>query len=323
MILSKILLFAYNRSDKLSRTLDSLASNLGAKDSDLIIFCDGAKTEKHIKNVENTRKIAKSAVGFKSCTVIERSENFGLSKSIISGVTNTLEICDRVIVLEDDLVTSPYFLQFMNDSLEAYKDNLNVVSISGYSLPFKNKISQDYFQLGADCWGWATWRRGWANFDNDGKKLLNELVQRNLTFKFDYDGTYPFSKMLMEQSYGLIDSWAIRWRASTFLKNLLTLYPAESFVQNIGLDGEGTHEIPSEPYKSKLSNIEYYFQKIEPLENKNAYIKICDFYENIPSTSHSILSPLYKKIRRRLGPIGEGLKLKIWKTQCERRINSK
>ena len=54
--------------------------------------------------------------------IIEREKNYGLARSIIDGVTTQVNAYGRTIVLEDDLVTAPYFLQFMNSALEMYKD---------------------------------------------------------------------------------------------------------------------------------------------------------------------------------------------------------
>jgi hypothetical protein len=146
-----------------------------------------------------------------------------------------------VIVLEDDLMTSPYFLKFMNEGLEFYKDNEQVISIHGYIYPIKAKLPETYFIRGADCLGWATWRRGWDLFEPDSTKLLGGLRSRKLERAFDMNGAYAFTRMLRKQSEGKIDSWAIRWYASAFLKDKLTLYPGKSLIRHIGSDGVGTN----------------------------------------------------------------------------------
>ncbi|MGB4775168.1 MAG: glycosyltransferase family 2 protein, partial [Daejeonella sp.] len=167
-------------------------------------------------------------------------------------VTEIVNKYERIIVLEDDLVTSPYFLQYMNDGLNVYKDCEEVISIHGYIYPVSVELPETFFIKGADCWGWATWKRGWDLFEPNGEKLLNEIIKRGLTYQFDFNGSYPYTQMLKDQIAGLNNSWAIRWNASAFLKNKLTLYPGKSLVQNIGNDGTGTHSGTSNTFNINL-----------------------------------------------------------------------
>lgn len=236
-----IALFVYNRPDHTRRTVDALRQNKLAQDSDLIIFSDAAKTEEQVDKVRAVRQYIHQINGFKSVTVIERSNNFGLAKSIIDGVTSVVNQYGRIIVLEDDMETSPYFLTYMNEALDKYADDDRVISIHGYVYPVKEALPEAFFLRGADCWGWATWRRGWALFNTDGQALLNKLKSRNLLRSFDFNGAYSYSKMLEHQIKGKNDSWAVRWYASAFLANKLTLYPGRSLVRNIGIDGSGRH----------------------------------------------------------------------------------
>jgi hypothetical protein len=241
MIFTPVALFVYARLSHTQSTVEALLNNPGAELTDLIIFSDAARTIENQENVEEVRAYLKSINGFRSINIYERPYNFGLAKSIIEGVTEVLKKHDAVIVLEDDLVTSPYFLKFMNEALEKYAEDDRVISIHGYVLPVNQSLPETFFLRGADCWGWATWRRGWKNFNPDGQHLLDELNRRKLIGTFDFNGAYSFSKMLKAQIKGINDSWAVRWHASAFLANKLTLYPGRSLVHNIGHDGSGTH----------------------------------------------------------------------------------
>ena len=236
-----IALFAYNRPDHLAKSVRSLASNPEASITDLTVFCDAAKHSKDQIGVDTVRSIARSIVGFASVTVIERDHNLGLAVSIIEGVTHIVNKFGRVIVIEDDLLLSQHFLRYMNDALDLYADNDNVISIHGYVYPVQQTLPESFFLRGADCWGWGTWRRGWALFNPDGQYLLRKLQERQLINDFDFNGAYSFSKMLKHQINGKNDSWAIRWHASAFLADKLTLHPGRSLVQNIGNDNSGTH----------------------------------------------------------------------------------
>lgn len=238
---SPITLFTYARPDHTRRTVESLLRNPQASDHDLIVFSDAARTANKEAAVDEVRAYVATISGFKSITVYHRPHNFGLAKSIISGITQVLALHERVIVLEDDMVTSQHFLAYMNEALDLYADDERVISIHGYVYPVQQTLPEAFFLPGADCWGWATWRRGWRLFNPDGQALLNELKRRDLISAFNFNGAYGYSQMLEGQIEGTNDSWAVRWYASAFLAGKLTLYPGRSLVHNIGNDDSGTH----------------------------------------------------------------------------------
>jgi putative methyltransferase (TIGR04325 family) len=244
-MLAPIALFVYNRPWHTLQTLGALKNNVLAKDSILYIFADGAKpnaTEADLKNIADIKLIIKKEKWAKEVLIFEKNINIGLANSIISGVNFVLETHGNVIVLEDDILVSPFFLQYMNDGLQMYKEEKKVASIHAYNYPIENaQLSETFFVKGADCWGWATWKDRWNIFERDASKLMGELTRMNLINEFDIDGTYPYSKMLQDQIDGKLDSWAIRWYASAFLQNMFTLYPKKSLIYNIGIDNSGTH----------------------------------------------------------------------------------
>jgi glycosyltransferase involved in cell wall biosynthesis len=237
-----IALFAYRRPDHLRATIDSLRRNPEARESELYVFSDAPRDEEATAGVEAVRLILRELEGFRSVNVIHRQRNFGLASNITKGVADVLASHDSVIVLEDDIVVSPFFLRFMNAALTTYREEPRVGSISGYCYPLNRKVGETFFLRGADCWGWATWRDRWSTFNPDGRALLSELRSRGLTDAFDIDGAMGFTRMLEDQLAGRNDSWAVRWHASCFLKDLLILYPARPLARNIGQDGSGTHE---------------------------------------------------------------------------------
>ena len=245
-----IALFTYNRADHTKQAVESLLKNVEAKDSDLFIFSDGPKNEKAKKGVEENREYIRTLKdvngnangNFKSVTIIEREKNWGLANSLIAGITEIVNKYGRVIVVEDDLILSPYFLQFMNDALEKYKDEERVSAISGFIYPIEEQLPSTFFLRYFHCWGWATWKRGWDMLNTDTRDLL-----RKMRFKknaFDIGGAYG---NLYCTKIGLVDSWWVRLYASFYLAGKLTLYPGKSLVSNIGVDGSGTHsKNPSE-----------------------------------------------------------------------------
>jgi len=277
----------YNRFNHTKKTIESLKKNYLAKESELFIYSDGSKifddknkTEENIKKISEVRNYIKNISGFKEIKIIERDKNWGLANSIIDGVTNIINRYGNAIILEDDMITSEYFLQYMNDGLNLYKNEQEAVSIHGYIYPVKKRLPETFFLKGADCWGWATWKRGWDIFNPDAKYLLEELKSRKLLKEFDFNNSYGYSEMLRHQIEGKVDSWAIRWYASAFLKNKMTLYPGISFIRNIGTDASGTH--CSDDDKNEVSRLisEYKgIKKVDTRENKKAKKIISVFFK--------------------------------------------
>lgn len=300
MNLAPVALFVYNRPEHTRRTVEALQKNILASDSELFVFCDGSKNDKAKENVQKVREYIKTVDGFKTVTIIERESNFGLAESIINGVAEIVNKYGKIIVLEDDLVTSPYFLQYMNDALDMYEKDEKVICIHGYVYPVKEKMPETFFLRGADCWGWATWKRGWNLFESDGRKLLGELKEKKLNNEFDFDGSYPYVKMLKDQIVGKNNSWAIRWYASAFLANKLTLYPGESLVNNIGLDGSGTHGGLKDDINKggRLEDIKIKVNKIEIKEDlfaRSAVIRYFKSHDSYWAKGLRYLKSFYKK----------------------------
>ena len=239
MTYAPIALVTDNRADKTKSVVESLLQNQEAKDSDLFIFSDGPKTEAKAAGVDENRKYIHTISGFKSVTIIERDKNWGLANSLIAGITNVIDQYGRVIVVEDDLVLSPYFLKFMNDGLEKYEDDDRVGTICGYVFPFQKSLPDTFFLYFMHPWGWATWRRSWNLLDTDTKRLLRKM--RFKTKKFNLGGNCGSYGNLYCQKVGLVDSWYIRFYASLFLNKKLNLFPGKTMVTNSGLDGSGTH----------------------------------------------------------------------------------
>lgn len=240
MTYAPIALFCYRRIDVLEQTIEALKKNIEAQDSLLFIFSDGYKNEEDKQGVLEVREYIKKISGFKEIKIIESQENKGLANSIIEGVTNIVNQFGKIIVIEDDILTSPYFLKYMNDSLDMYQDNEQVGSITGYGFEIKN-MPETYFLKRFDCWGWATWKRSWDLFEKDGQKLLNAIVDSKREFEFDCNNSQEYVHMLKNQISGKNNSWAIRMYASQFINNKLQLHPGVSMTRNIGFGPLATH----------------------------------------------------------------------------------
>lgn len=278
MKLAPIALFVYNRPIHTKTVVEALKSNKLASESDIFIFSDQPKSTNDVQGVKEVRDYLITITGFKSVKIIKRSENFGLAKSILSGVTQLVSNFGKVIVLEDDHVTSPFFLKFMNEALDKYEQEERVISISGYIYPVKRPLPKTFFLVGADCWGWGTWKRGWDLLETNGRLLLEKIQDQSLERKFDFNGTYPYVKMLQDQIEGRNNSWAILWYASAFLTQKLTLYPGRSFIRNIGSDGTGVHSGVTSDFDVELATEPTVIEDIPICESTDAFRAIAEFH---------------------------------------------
>ncbi|MDB5807741.1 MAG: glycosyl transferase [Betaproteobacteria bacterium] len=288
-----IALFVYNRPAHTRRTVESLLANSQAAASALFVFCDGAKSPGLADAVETTRAYVRGLAGFASLTVIERDRNLGLAQSITQGVGQLCAEHGRVIVLEDDLVLSPYFLRYMNQGLDRYADEPAVASIHGYTYPVDAVLPETFFIRGADCWGWATWARAWKFFEPDAVKLREQLRASGELADFDFDGTAGYVRMLNGFIAGKNDSWAIRWHAAAYLRNMLTLYPGRSLVRNIGVDGSGTHSGDVDLFANQLAVAPIAVESIELRESPVARAAFGRYFRFLNPT-------LTERVRRRI-----------------------
>ena len=297
--LAPIILFVYNRLDVIDKTVKSLKDNLFSEESELFIFSDGPKPGQEEK-VNNVREYIKSIEGFKKIVIFESPKNKGLANSVIDGVTKIVNEYGKVIVLEDDIITSPYFLKFANESLDFYEKDEEVACICGWNYNVKPAEEKTFFIKGADCQAWATWKRAWNLFDADAKKLLLEIKKRKLENEFCFNYSYDFTSMLQQQVEKKIDSWAIMWYASAFLNNKLCLYPSKSLIENIGFSSDATHCKSSDPiYDVEIDNYTRIFPKINIKENKKMREKWANYFNKSINRNEKMNNnfKLIKKIR--------------------------
>ena len=245
--LAPIALFTFNRPKHTQIVLDNLALNPESEYSNLFIFCDGPKMDTiddEILKIEQVRKIAYSEKRFKNVKVFIQEQNKGLASSIIDGVTELVNRFGKVIVLEDDILVSNGFLLYMNEALRVYEYSNKVMHISGWVFPFHNENYKldTFFHKPCSCWGWATWKRSWDCFEKNPEKQIKEMDRLNKWDEFTIFGTYPsFRDQVYQNFNGSINTWAIFWYLSVFLKNGTSLHPTISMVQNIGFDGSGVN----------------------------------------------------------------------------------
>ncbi|MHA1381098.1 MAG: sugar transferase [Candidatus Helarchaeota archaeon] len=306
--LAPIVFFCYNRPDKTKYNLEKLAKNTLANQSKLFIFSDGPKSKDDIRNVEETRNVIRSIKGFKKIQIIERKINFGLALSIITGVSKVINNYGKVIVVEDDITTSKYFLEFMNECLEFYKDDQKVFSITGFTEPrlivpksYKNDVFLMPYRFYS--WGWGTWKDRWNKIDFEVKDY-DTFINNSKEIKEFSRGGRDLVINLKLQMDGKLNSWACRASYGEFKNRGYTLISLKNHIINIGADGSGTHG-SAIGYPLQTINDENYVKPIlikssEILKNNQIMVeKNNEAINKILDEDFKII-PVWKKVLKRV-----------------------
>ena len=243
---SPIVLFTYNRPLHTKQTLDALAINSVAGQSELYIYCDGVKPssdDENLHKINAVREIVYKENRFKKVHVIVQQKNKGLANSIIDGVTEVINNFGKIIVLEDDIIVGEYFLNYMNKALALFENSEQVKQVSGFAFNLQIPLKQTAYLIPlTTTWGWATWQRAWKEIDFNPKDYEVLKNDSRLKSQFNIDNSYDYTSMLFEQmERKTIDSWGIRYWWSVFKNKGLVLHPDYSLVKNIGFDKSGVH----------------------------------------------------------------------------------
>lgn len=256
--LAPICLFAFNRPEHTRQTLAALAESPLAAHSDLIVYLDGPRTEAEGALVDAVAQVVEAQEGFASVSLNRREANAGLARSIQDGVSAVMQSRGKAIVVEDDIVTSPAFLSYMNLALDRYEADRRVWHIAGYNedlAPLQDRPGPMFWRF-MSCWGWASWADRWQHFERDPEKLVSEFSAEDI-HRLNLDGAEDFWSQVLGNLRGEIRTWAIFWYVTIFRNGGLCLSPCQSYAQNIGFDGSGTHCGTSEPSAERVLNLDF------------------------------------------------------------------
>lgn len=267
-MLAPVALFVYNRLEHTLKTIRALSQNELASDTELFIFSDGPKNDEskvQINILRNSLKENPDLKKFKNVTFDFKPKNYGLSNSIIDGVSKLMIDYGKVIVIEDDILTSKNTLKFLNDSLEYYFNKNDIWAIGAYNIPIKipKSYKHDVFKsYRTNSWGWASWKNRWDKIDWNLEDYDHFINSKDRIKKFKMGGS-DLMKMLQLQRKGLIQAWDVVWCYNQAKYNSFTIYPTKTKVKNIGFDGSGYHNAISKKYdvtfdkKSQTYNLSY------------------------------------------------------------------
>ncbi len=296
-----VCVFAFNRPEHTRRTLDALAQSPLAASTCLTVFIDGPRNDAEKPIVDAVAQVAETQQGFASIELRRRDRNAGLAVSIEEGVSQMMAEHGRAIILEDDILTSPAFLHYMNLALEHYRDTPDVWHIAGYNEDIPQNRGSNHASLWRfmSCWGWATWADRWTHYSRDPDGLVRLFTDEDI-HRFNLDGANDFWAQVLANKSGELKTWAVFWYATIFRNGGLCLSPQFSYVENIGFDGSGSHGVVNSSYGRAGLNT-----SIDPIwpakivEDAAALGQLKDYYTRRP--------PLHRRLARKLRKLGRKL----------------
>lgn len=245
LVMAPVLIVTYDRLEHLKKTITSLRSNIYAEQTDLFIASDYQKTDAEANKVTAVRNYLKSIDGFKSVTVFAREKNFGVVDNSNMALQFIFDKFDRFIIMNDDLVTAPGFLKFINEAFERYGENEKLFSITGYCPPIHipSTYRYDAFFLGRmSAWGCSMTKDRYDSVREITREEFDEFAaNKKLSRAFVEAGGEDLLVMLKDVAYGSLEAWDVRCMYTQFMKNQYTVYPTQSLILNIGFDGTGMH----------------------------------------------------------------------------------
>ncbi|MFD2598144.1 glycosyltransferase [Sphingobacterium corticis] len=277
---SPIILFAYNRPEHTRRALLALQENVGAADSVLYIFADGAKHAGAETAVKEVRNVIRENWLFKEVHVVERDRNWGLANNVMDGVGQVMKAHGRAIVLEDDVLFAPHTLQYFNEALTRYKNEEKIMHIGGFMYELNRaKLDETFVTRYVASQAWATWSRAWNHFQADIDQIIAQFDPQKVA-AFTFDHTMNFWRTILQQQKGEVDSWAVRWYASVFLKGGLAIEPSQSLIENIGHDGSGVHSGVNTMFETSIRSMPITQFPTEIVEDPNGYVALRHFFKH-------------------------------------------
>lgn len=238
--LAPVILFIYNRPEHTLRTLEALTQNIFAESTVLYVFADGPKenaTAADLDLINQAREVVRKKQWCKEVHLVARAKNMNLEENVIDGITTVINRHGKAIILEDDLVTSPYFLQYCNEGLALYENTKQIFSINACTFPVDFETAPETFlcPIATHSSGWATWADRWNLLESKPTYINDIDTDPFLTNRFNVGAQ---DKMMLLKH---MNTWDIRWYYTAFIRNGLGVFPTKSLILNIGFDGSGTH----------------------------------------------------------------------------------
>jgi hypothetical protein len=233
----------FNRPDTTAKVFEAIRQ---AKPPKLLVVADGPRSDRpdEAEKCQTVREIIKQVDW--ECEVLTNYSdvNLGCKRRVSSGLDWVFDNVEEAIILEDDCLPHASFFPFCEELLERYRDDNRIAVISGQNVQFGRRRTDYsyYFSRYNHCWGWASWRRAWQNYDYDMKLWplvrdngwLKDILKDNTSVEF-------WTKIFQSTYDGKINSWAYRWNFSCWIQSYLSILPNVNLISNIGFGNAGTN----------------------------------------------------------------------------------
>lgn len=316
--LAPVGLSTYSRLDHLRQSISALQKNTLAGQSELFVFSDAPQPGDEDK-VNAVRRYLRTVSGFKTVTIMERTSNNRVANNR-GGIEELLNTYGKIVFLEEDVITAPGFLQFMNDALHFYQDNPQIGSISAYcpAMDIPDAYPHDCFALTRfNPWGVALWKRYYRMNTPITKQaylqVFNDKKRVRMLARSVGQEALRIIRMDVEGELDAGDMKSIFWQ---FVEGKLTIYPKKSLTYNVGQDGSGLHMgvtgkwdlsevwdkesgfgfVKDITVNEEIRKAHYDFYKIPVVKTR-----IVEFLEKMGIYRH--LRPILKKIQRQLSQL--------------------
>lgn len=249
-----VLFCIYNRPEVTREVFDRIAS---VKPKRLFIAADGPNQTlpDDTDRVTATRQVTQLVDWDCEIKTSFSPNNLGCRNGMNRAIDWVFRYVDEAIILEDDCLPEPSFFEFCAELLDKYRDDRQVMMISGDNFQVKKQTEDSYyFSKYGHIWGWATWRRAWRNQHdsamNDWPKFANtDWLDSHCPDKNEREF---WSDNFQNQFEGKIDTWDYAWQYSIWRNSGLVAIPENNQVSNIGFGDGATHTVDSNSRLSKL-----------------------------------------------------------------------
>jgi hypothetical protein len=231
-------LFIYNRPKVLARTMVKIRENRPKR---LYVFADGPKSGDGAdqRKCDEARGLLEHVDWPCEVFRVYNDENYGLRNQIEEKLSFLFAREVAAVILEDDCLPENDFFRFCEDGLHAYEKSPQLMAITGNQYlatqpnPFLSRFPH--------CWGWATWRRAWQDYDGNISGWPE--FKRSSYWQSEYlpEEKRYWEPLLDRVHKGELNSWAYRWLATIWMHEGLVLTPPGNLVSNIGFGEDGTH----------------------------------------------------------------------------------
>lgn len=294
MFKTPILFLIFNRPDTTQKVFESIKKQ---KPKYLYIAADGPRSNNNEdrQNCEIVRDIVKQIDWECELKTLFQTKNLGCGKAVSSAITWFFENVEQGIILEDDCLPHIDFFYYCEELLNKYKDDTDILSISGSNFlkGIKRGQTSYYFSSHFHVWGWASWRRAWNKYDYEALYMTEEMLNTKLDKRFITTGEKKlFKSLFRDMKAHKVDSWDYQWLFAHLFQEGLTVIPNVNLITNIGFDG--THFINN--HENQLINLPT--STIFPwVLNKNKEVdKKADLLLYKLNFKHNDIEQLFKKI---------------------------